>query len=91
MVSSVKILGPDNHRILRGSGALKFFELERVPNSNWVRIFESLFKGSDDKAWVEGYCIVTNCPTRDIAVKLVQLQSKCEEANFIFRIQHPTI
>ncbi len=35
----MKILGFDEHRTKRGSGALKFFELERVPSSDWVKIF----------------------------------------------------
>lgn len=87
----MKILGLDEHRTKRGSGALKFFELERVPNSDWVKIFESLFTENGDEAWVEGYCIVTNCPSSDIGERLVQLHSKCEEANIIFRTQHPTL
>lgn len=87
----MKILGFDEHRTKRGSGALKFFELERVPSSDWVKIFESLFAKSGDEAWVEGYCIVTNCPSSDIAERLVQLQSKCEEANTIFRTKNSTL
>jgi len=87
----MKILGMDEHRTKRGSGALKFFELERVPNSDWAKIFESLFTESGDDAWIEGYCIVTNCPSSDIAKRLTQLQSKCEEANTIFRSQHPAL
>lgn len=91
MVLNVKILGLDEHRTLRGNSALKYFELERVPSSSWVEIFGSLFTESGYKAWVEGYCIVTNCPSSDIAERLVQLQSKCEEAETIFRTQHPTL
>ncbi len=39
----MKILGLDEYRILREGGTMKYFELERMPNSTWVAIFESLF------------------------------------------------
>ncbi len=81
----MKILGLDERRTLRGSGALKFFELERVPNNDWVEIFQSLFTNENEQAWVEGYCIVTNCRTRDISIRLTELQSKCDEANAILK------
>ena len=81
----MKILGLDEHRTLRGSGAIKFFELERVPNNDWVEIFQSLFTNKNEQAWVEGYCIVTNCRTSDISIRLTELQSKCDEANAILK------
>ncbi len=81
----MKILGLDEHRTLRGSGAIKFFELERVPNNDWVEIFQSLFTNENEQAWVEGYCIVTNCRTSDISIRLTELQSKCDEANAILK------
>lgn len=76
----MKILGLDEYRTLRGSGALKFFELEGVPNSDWVSIFQNLFAQDTDQAWIEGYCIVTNCPTSEISTRRIYLQSKCDEA-----------
>lgn len=81
----MKILGLDECRTRRGSGVLKFFELERVPNSDWVEIFQSLFTNENEQAWVEGYCIVTNCRTSDITIRLRELQSKCDEANAILK------
>lgn len=84
----MKILGLDEQRTIREGNALKFFELERVPNSDWIKIFESLFTVNGDEAWIEGYCIVTHCPTSEMSIRLMHLQSKCEEANSIFMNQH---
>lgn len=81
----MKILGLDIHRTQRDSGSLKVFELEKVPNSDWIRIFESLFIDEMSKAWVEGYTIVTHCPTNEISTRLIQLREKCEEANHLLK------
>ncbi|WP_423946945.1 hypothetical protein [Enterobacter cloacae] len=48
---------------------MKYFELERMPNSTWAAIFESLFTEKDEKAWVEGYCIVTNCSNSEVSTR----------------------
>lgn len=37
----MKIIGLDEHRSLRGNGALKYFELEGVPSDEWARIFKA--------------------------------------------------
>ncbi len=87
----MKILGLDEHRTLRGSGVLKFFELERVPNSDWVEIFESLFTQENEKTWVEGYCLVTNCPTSEVAARLKLIEEKCVEANELLKKRPPSL
>jgi hypothetical protein len=75
----MKIIGLDEHRSLRGNGALKYFELEGVPSDEWARIFQSHFVSQDIKVWIEGYCIVLQCQTEDIPKYRVLLQTKCDE------------
>lgn len=75
----MKIIGLDEHRSLRGNGALKYFELEGVPGDEWARIFQSHFVSQDIKVWIEGYCIVLQCQTEDIPKYRVLLQTKCDE------------
>ncbi len=87
----MKILGLDEHRTLRGSGVLKFFELERVPNSDWVEIFESLFTQENEKTWVEGYCLVTNCSTSEVPARLKLIEEKCVEANELLKKRLPSL
>ena len=87
----MKILGLDEYRTLREGGTMKYFELERMPNSTWVAIFESLFAEKDEKAWVEGYCIVTNCSNSEVSTRFIYLKEKCEEANSIYGVKHSAL
>ena len=80
----MKILGLDEYRTLREGGTMKYFELERMPNSTWVA-------EKDEKAWVEGYCIVTNCSNSEVSTRFIYLKEKCEEANSIYRVKHSAL
>ncbi len=87
----MKILGLDEHRTRRGSGVLKYFELERIPNCDWIEIFESLFTTENEKTWVEGYCLVTNCPSSEVPTRLKMIEEKCNEANELLKKRLPSI
>lgn len=76
----MKILGVDEYRSRRFNGVLTYFELEGVPNHEWVKIFESLVHSTANKIWVEGYCIVIDTIKSDASQQLEFLQSKCDEA-----------
>ena len=75
----MKIIGLDEHRTLAGNGALKYFELERMPSDDWGRLFESRFHDQEVKVWIEGYCIVLQCNTDEIEKYREFLQVKCDE------------
>jgi len=70
---------------------LKFFELERLPNSDWVEIFESLLTQENEKSWVEGYCIVTNCPMSEVPDRMRLLEEKCHQANELLKKRTPSL
>lgn len=75
----MKIIGLDEHRISRGNGALKYFELEGMPSDEWRHLFESYFTEHSVKAWVEGYCIVLQCTSDEIPALQALLQAKSDE------------
>ncbi len=75
----MKIIGLDQHRISRGNGALKYFELEGMPGDEWRQLFESRFTGQSVKAWVEGYCIVLQCTSDEIPTLRALLQAISDE------------
>ncbi|SFR01091.1 hypothetical protein SAMN04487773_1045 [Enterobacter sp. kpr-6] len=78
-MTCMKILGVDEYRSRRFNGVLTYFELEGVPNPEWVQIFERLVHNTANKIWVEGYCIVIDMIKNDAAQQLEFLQSKCDE------------
>lgn len=77
----MKIIGLDEHRALRGNGVLKYFELEGMPDGEWIRIFENTLREEGSKVWIEGYCIVVQCNTEDIPRYRTLLQATCDETS----------
>ncbi|MGK9172009.1 hypothetical protein KXR87_02080 [Yokenella regensburgei] len=75
----MKILGLDEYRVLRGNGALKYFELEGMPGDEWRMLFERQFADQGTNVWIEGYCIVLQCTSDEVPAWLTRLQAKSDE------------
>lgn len=76
----MKIIGLDKNRTELCGGIITYFELERMPDTDWINRFLNLFITKESSVWIEGYCIVINSKIQNPDEFILHLQEMCDKA-----------